>query len=130
MRRKAREAEKNARQAIEAGKARTDDATRRTQEKYGDIKATAKGKVEETGQELTERARQSAYAAQAKLDEYKSAAEKSLVDARKASERKYEETKDTATQKAEEAKNSGWRLFGFGSQKAEETKKEVAESTK
>ncbi|KIM54408.1 hypothetical protein SCLCIDRAFT_1222007 [Scleroderma citrinum Foug A] len=127
IRRKAREAKDNVRQAVEAGKASGEYRVRQAQDKYGEVKAAVKNRAEETGQEMTERVRQGIQEGQTKLDEYKDAAEKSLSDVRKASEQKYEETKGGAGQKAEEARNTGWKLFGFNGQKVEETKRRSAE---
>lgn len=127
IRRKAREAKDNVRQAMEAGKASGESGVRQAQDKYGDVKTAVKNGARETGQELTERVHRGIQEGQTKLYEYKDTAKKSLNDVRKASEQKYEETKDGAGQKAEEARNTGWKLFGFNGQKAEETKRQSAE---
>lgn len=146
IRRKAREAKDNVRQSMEAGKASWESGVRQAQDKYGDVKVrrppgcirdatshyngnqtAVKNGARETEQELTERVHRGIQEGQTKLDEYKDTAKKSLSDVRKASEQKYEETKDGAGQKAEEARNTGWKLFGFNGQKAEETKRQSAE---
>ncbi|KAG5350494.1 hypothetical protein C0989_010801 [Termitomyces sp. Mn162] len=148
------EMEQKAREAVQVGKARADDAYRQSQARYDATKVCEEICIEgaliiphrsnflqTAGQdkihEVEEKARQAATDTQEKLDSYRKTSGKAMTDARVLTENLYKDTRSAAEgqvdqaqstidKKAKEAKSGWFSWLGWGKSTTEEVKKDVA----
>ncbi|TCD67083.1 hypothetical protein EIP91_000596 [Steccherinum ochraceum] len=116
------ELKKKGQEALDAGKKTAQSAVREGQEGYDDAKASGKAKLDQARAEASSAAQRT----ESTLSSYKASAEQKLHDASSKAEQTYSDAKhkvDETTQSWGEWVGS-W--FGYGKQKADETKKEGA----
>ncbi|KAF5345318.1 hypothetical protein D9758_008487 [Tetrapyrgos nigripes] len=110
------EAKKKAREAVDSGRARLDDAVKQGQLKYDELKASA----DKTIHDAEARTRQAASDTQAKFNEYRKGAKDST-------ENLYNEARSSVEHKEEQAKVGWFSWLGWGRSKAEDAKSAGAE---